>query len=100
MSLNLIAKLRETMTARAESAGFPGLLPCAMTTDCQAHNQAKEVTDSGTPFHNPDFAEPVEVSEVLRRAGVRIAVAKNTRHTIVCRACTQWFHQREMWRDI
>jgi hypothetical protein len=100
VSLNDWAKLRETIAARAEAAGFPGLLPCALTADCRGRDRAEAISDSGTPLHAPSFVEVVEISEVLRRANVRIASVKKGRYTLACRACTQWFHQREMWRDI
>ena len=100
MSLNDWVKLRETVAAQTEAAGFPGLLPCVLTADCRGRDRAEAISDGGTPFYAPSFVEVVELSEVLRRANVRIASAKKARHTLVCRACVGWFHQREMWRDI
>ncbi|MFE9456310.1 MULTISPECIES: hypothetical protein [Streptomyces] len=100
MSLNDWVKLRETIAVRAEAAGFPGLLPCALGGDCQGKDTAKAISENGVSFHDPHRTEVVEVDEVSRRAGVVISAAKNARLTLVCRACTQWFHRREMWRDI
>lgn len=100
MSLNEWVKVRETIAARSEAAGFPGLLPCALGTDCRGRASAKSSTESGLPFHDPNFTEVVEVSEVSRRVRVVIGAAKNAQYTLACRACTQWFHAREMWRDV
>ncbi|MEU0585705.1 hypothetical protein [Streptomyces sp. NPDC006132] len=100
MSLNDIRKFRETIAARAEAKGFPGLLPCALGADCRAYESAARFSEKGTPLHAESSTEVVELREVLRRANVRIAADEKARFTIVCRACTQWFHQREMWRDI
>ncbi|WP_210637381.1 hypothetical protein [Streptomyces sp. GESEQ-13] len=100
MSLNDWVKLRETLAARTEAAGFPGLLPCAMGRDCRAYETADAHSKSGTPLHAADRTDVVEIREVLRRAGVRIALPGKPRNTVVCRVCTNWFHQREMWRDV
>ncbi|MEU1350000.1 hypothetical protein [Streptomyces sp. NPDC005795] len=99
MSINEWVKVREIVAARAAAAGFPGLLPCALGTDCRGKNRAQAFSKGGVPFYDPNFTEVVEVAEVSRRAKVTIGAARDARYTLSCRACTQWFHQREMWRD-
>ncbi|MFZ4203358.1 hypothetical protein ACOZE4_00570 [Streptomyces griseoincarnatus] len=99
MSLNDWVKLRESLAERAEAAGFPGLLPCAMGRDCRAYDTADAHSKSGTPLHAEANTDVVEISEVRRRAAVQITLPGKPRNTVVCRACVSWFHQREMWRD-